>query len=151
MHADSAQNDSGDHRFYNNLMVAPCNLNVFDQAALPCFAAGNVFAEGAQPSKFDADAVVETNFDAGVKLEQKSDGWYLTLAEDKSWRGKATRQLVTTALLGKARVPGCAYENADGSALKVDTDYFGKKRDSKKPFPGPFEIPADGSRSIKVW
>ena len=42
-------------------------------------------------------------------------------------------------LLGKALVPQVAYENADGSPLMMDTDYFGAKRDATRPSAGPFE------------
>ena len=37
----------------------------------------------------------------------------------------------------------------DGSPMAVDTDYFGKKRDTANPFPGPFETPVNGE--VKVW
>jgi alpha-N-arabinofuranosidase len=151
LHADSPLNDSGDHRFYNNLLVAPCNLHALDKAVLPCFAAGNVFTKGSQASKFDTDALLKPDFDAGVKLTQTPDGWYLELAEDKAWRDEAKCQWVTTDLLGKAKVPDCAYENADGSPLRLNTDYFGKKRDGKNPFPGPFEPAASGRLRLKVW
>ena len=34
----------------------------------------------------------------------------------------------------------------------VDTDYLGKKRSEKNPFPGPFPKPdEDGKRILKVW
>jgi len=151
LHANSAQNDSGDHRFYNNLFVAPCDLHALDPSALPCFAAGNVFTKGSLPSKFDADALLCPDFDPGVTLTEKPDGWYLTLAEDEVWRTAQTRQPVTTKLLGKAQVSGRAFENPDGSPLRVTTDYFGKKRSAKHPFPGPFEQVSAGLQSIKVW
>ncbi len=147
----AAKGDSGDHRFYNNLFVAPCSEHPLDDAVLPCFYGGNVFTKSAQAAKSDTDALLQPDFDAGVKLEQKADGWYLTLAEDKAWRGDAKRQLVTTKLLGKALVSGCAYENADGSPLRINTDYFSRKRDKNNPFPGPFEKIAGGKSEIKVW
>ncbi len=147
----AAKGDSGDHRFYNNLFVAPCNLHAMDNSVLPCFAAGNVFTKGSQASKFDTKALLKPEFDAGVKLTEKPDGWYLTITEDKAWRDGAKRSLVTTDLLGKAKVPDCAYENADGSPLKINTDYFGKPRDEKNPTPGPFENPGDGEVTLKVW
>jgi alpha-N-arabinofuranosidase len=59
--------------------------------------------------------------------------------------------LVTTELLGKARIPGLPYENPDGSPLKVDTDYFGKPRNQAHPTPGPFENPGVGPLVLKVW
>lgn len=143
--------DSGDHRFYNNLFIAPCNLQALDNSVLPCFAAGNVFIAGSQPSKFDTNALLKPDFDAGLKLTQKPDGWYLTLDEDKAWRTEAKRDLVITGLLGKAKVSDCAYENADGSPIRLDADYFGRKRDRKNPFPGPFEISVSGRQTFKVW
>jgi len=146
-----ANGDSGDHRFYNNLFVGPCNQDSMDDSMLPCFAAGNVFTKGARPSKFDIAPVLVPNFDAGVTLAQKADGWYLSLAEDNAWRSEAKCKLVTTKLLGRAKVSGCAYENADGSRLRINADYFGEKRKEKNPFPGPFEKAAVGPQEIKVW
>jgi len=151
MHQDAAQNDSGDHRFYNNLVVAPCSFRALDGSALPCFAGGNVFTKGSSPSKFDASALVVTNFDTGVTLTQRSDGWYLTIREDKAWRDGAKCQLVTTELLGRAKVPDCAFENPDGSPLRITTDYLGYKRSNERPFPGPFEKVAAGQMELKVW
>ena len=146
----SKNGDSGDHRFYNNLFVGNWDGRKLDKSVLPCFAAGNVFTQGTQPSKFDAASLVVTNFAAGLKLEQKADGWYLTLVADKAWREQAKTKLVTTDLLGQAKVTGCAYENPDGSPLKIDTDYFGKNRNEKNPFPGPFENALAG-KAVKVW
>lgn len=151
MHTASAQNDSGDCRFHNNLFVAPSKLSVMDRTALPCFASGNVFTEGTQASKFDIDALIKPDFNPIAKLTQKSDGWYLEIAEDPSWRSEAKRPLVTTKLLGKAKVSDCGYENADGSPVTIDTDYFGNKRNETSPFPGPFEKIANGKQEIKVW
>ena len=72
LHADSSQTDSGDHRFYNNLFVAPCSLQVMDNSALPCFGAGNVFTKGSQSSKFDVDALRKPDFNPGVNAGAKS-------------------------------------------------------------------------------
>ena len=142
---------NGDQRFYNNVIVTPASLNGLDNAMLPCFAAGNVFTKGTQPSKFDVEALQNPDFDTRLQLTEKPDGWYLTLLEDKAWRTDVKRKKVTTDLLGKASVPGCAYENADGSPIGIDTDYFGKKRNENNPFPGPFEISQGGKQILKVW
>ncbi|MCU0786444.1 MAG: right-handed parallel beta-helix repeat-containing protein, partial [Verrucomicrobia bacterium] len=142
--------DSGDHRFHNNLFTGHWDGRTLDKSILPCFSGGNVFTKGTQPSKFDTQALVLSDFDAGVKLEQRADGWYLTLRGDKSWRDQAKAKPVTTELLGTAKVTGCAYENPDGSPLKVDRDYFGKKRDGRNPVPGPFENAFEGA-DVKVW
>jgi alpha-L-arabinofuranosidase len=142
---------SGDHRLYNNLFVAPCNLHAIDNSMLPCFAAGNVFTKGSQPSKYDAGALLKPDFDAGVKLTKKSDGWYLELTLDKAWATERPCKLVTTGVLGKAKVPNLPYENVDGTQVRIATDYFGHKRAAGNPFPGPLEPAAGGKQTVKVW
>lgn len=64
---------------------------------------------------------------------------------------EAKRALVTTALLRKGVAAGYAFENPDGSPLKIDTDYFGKRRDEANPSAGPFEKPMVGPATYKVW
>ncbi len=39
----------------------------------------------------------------------------------------------------------------DGTPLKIDTDYFGKKRNETNPSAGPFENPGEGKLKLKVW
>jgi alpha-N-arabinofuranosidase len=147
----STDGDSGDHRFYNNLIVAPCNLRALDRSALPCFAAGNVFDKGSEPSKFDTDPLLKPDFDRGVQITRKADGWYLDLTLDPAWAREQPRKLVTTELLGKAKVPDLPFENIGGSRYVVGTDYFGRRRSASNPFPGPFEPPKGGKLTIKVW
>ncbi len=146
-----ADGHSGDHRFYNNIITAaedrrkPINTTMW-----PCFAAGNVFPKGATPLKFDTAALALPEVDVGVRLEQKDDGWHLTLNTEEEWREKARCQPVTTDLLGKPKVTGGAYENPDASPLTINTDYFGNKRNPENPFPGPLEKPLSG-KSVRVW
>ena len=59
--------------------------------------------------------------------------------------------LVTSALLGNARIPGAPFVDAEGSPYIVDTDYFGKKRSLENPTAGPFEHIGQGRRKLKVW
>jgi len=141
----------GDHRFYNNLFVSSCMANELDNSILQVWARGNVFTKGTKASKFDREFLVKPEFDADVRLTEKPNGWYLEIAVDPNWTKEQKRQLVTTELLGKARVPNLSYENADGTPLKVDTDYFGKKRNVTNPFPGPFEIVSKRKVTMKVW
>ena len=144
-------NPSGDHRIHNNIFMERSDLSGFDAAKLPVLMEGNVYLKGAKPSKFDKEALVKADFDPGIKLTQKADGWYLTLARDPAWATEQPRKLVTSELLGKAVIPDLPFENPDGSPVKIDTDYFGKKRDSNNPFPGPFENSTAGSQTLKVW
>jgi hypothetical protein len=48
-------------------------------------------------------------------------------------------------------MPREAFENADGTALKIDCDYLGNKRSIANPSVGPFENPGKGMLRIKVW
>ncbi len=52
----------------------------------------------------------------GIKLVEKSDCLYLEITLDKVW-AQQQRQVVTTALLGKAKIPDLPYEQPDGTVL----------------------------------
>jgi alpha-L-arabinofuranosidase len=144
-------NPCGDVRYYNNVLAVHGDLSAYDKAKLPIWAAGNVYLKGAAPCKEEVDPLVKPDFDAGLELLEKPDGWYLTIRLDKAWRGERSRKLVTTALLGRAAIPELPFENADGSPLSVNTDYFGIQRSAANPFPGPVETTQEGKQVIKVW
>ena len=61
------------------------------------------------------------------------------------------RSIVTTELLGRAKVPDAPYEKPDGTPYRLDTDYFGKKRNTENPAPGPFSAQDKKIISLKVW
>lgn len=145
------EGDNGDHRFYNNILLAPLGLKDTDNAKLPCFASGNVFLKGAQPSTFDAKPLLKPAYDCALKVTQKPDGWYVAVSLEQAWRDEVQRNLVTTELLGKAVATGLEYVRPDGASLRLDTDYLNRKRDGKNPFPGPLEINESGPQKIKVW
>lgn len=144
-------NPSGDHRIYNNIFVARSDLSGFDAAELPVFMEGNVYLKDAKPSKHEACPLVLDKQDPELQFVQQPDSWDLTLAMDPTWNESLKRQLVTTELLGIAKIPNAGYETPDGSPIKIDTDYFSTKRDEKNPFPGPFEITKSGLQKLKVW
>jgi len=77
-------------------------------------------------------------------------GWWLTVAVDPSWASKQKRSIVTTELLGKARVPDASFVQPDGTPYRLDRDYFGKKRNSENPAPGPFRATSEERVSLKV-
>ena len=144
-------NPCGDDRYYNNLYAERGNLSKYDKATLPVWMNGNLFLKGATPSTQETAPLLKPDFDPALKLVEKADGFYLEMQFEPAWNTQTTRKLVTTEMLGKAHISGCAYENPDGSPLKIDTDYFGKARNTANPAVGPFENPGSGSQSIKVW
>jgi len=121
----------GDDRFYNNIFISPASLSVYEACEFPLQTGGNVHYNDAQPN---------------VKLVEK----YLHLSLGEAVQNAKTA-LVTTKLLGKARIPQFPYKNPNGSPLKIDTDYFGKQRSKANPTPGPFENPGTGPLKLKVW
>lgn len=158
----------GDNRFYNNVFVGLAGvvpqvagkddryhrrvgygLWVYDGREQQSQVGGNVYLNGARPYTNET-AVVEAGRDPGVALVEEGGSWYIQFNAGPELKAAATVP-VTTALLGKAKVPGLSYENADGSPITVDTDYFGVKRDAVRPAAGPFEKGDQGNIRIKVY
>ena len=85
------------------------------------------------------------------RLEENGKDVFLIMNTDESFSQVKT-QIVTSDLLGKAKMPNAGYENPDGTPLIIDIDYHGKKRDIKNPSAGPFEKPEIGKQlRLKVW
>jgi len=141
----------GDDRFYNNLFVGFNGLAEYDAARLPTWMDGNVFLKGAKPSKHETNPLVKPEFDPALKLVEKADGFFLELTPGTISAAGRSRKLVTTELLGKATIPDLHYEQPDGTPIRVNTDYFGKRRGESDPMPGPFESVGDGTLRVKVW
>jgi alpha-N-arabinofuranosidase len=139
----------GDDRFYNNIFTAG-GLDAYDKAALPMQVEGNIYYHGAKPCAKETNHVVEPNFNPEIKIVEENDSMFLYITLDDSLRA-LDNPLVTTSLLGRAKIPNAAYENPDGTPLKINTDYFGKKRDETNPTAGPFESPGEGKLKLKVW
>jgi alpha-N-arabinofuranosidase len=144
-------NPRGDNRYYNNLFVQHADLSVYDNAPLPMTMEGNIYLDGAKPSRFDKRSLVKPEFDPGLQLNSKPGGVYLEIKLASAWIDEEPHQLVTSTLLGKAAIPDLAYEQPDGSPLRIDADYAGKSRSGTNPTPGPFERPGQGDLKIRVW
>ncbi|MCL4215439.1 MAG: DUF1565 domain-containing protein [Candidatus Hydrogenedentes bacterium] len=143
--------EGGDNRFYNNVFVNSNGLAGYDDAALPMFMSGNVFLAGAMPSTHEQEPLVQTDFDPGIEIVEKEDGVYLHFTQNEAWRTERNRELVTTALLGHAKIPDLPYVHPDDTPIRIDTDYLGEKRHDANPAPGPFEHLADGEQVLSVW
>jgi alpha-L-arabinofuranosidase len=111
----------------------------------------DVLLPGAKPSEQDKNPVIAEAFDPGIKLVEKSDGWWLEMNLDPAWRNNLKRDLVTTELLGQAKVPNAPFEHPDGTPYRIETDYFGKKWPENNPSPGPFALTGEKEIKVKVW
>jgi alpha-N-arabinofuranosidase len=139
----------GDDCFYNNIFTKD-GLNVYDKATLPMQVEGNVYYNSAKSFVEESNGIKKPEFNPKVKLVEEAGNVYLQITLDDSYRA-LDNPPVTTALLGRAKIPDAAYENPDGTPLKVDTDYFGRKRNQIDPSAGPFENPGEGKLRLKVW
>ncbi len=159
-----------DNRFYNNIFIGDGEIHeevpqkdrmdnrgirgfglwMYNVSEYPIKTGGNVYFYGAQPYFLELTPLVHPDQKPIIEIEEEGDKVFLKL-NFKADLNRVHTQLVTTDLLGKARVPELKYENRDGSPLVIDTDYFGTKRNKKAPIPGPFENPTHGSFKLRVW
>jgi hypothetical protein len=121
-----------DARFYNNLLTGK-----------------NRLADYGTSEKVQISGNVELD-ENSITLQERETGWWLTLPPAPG-RGATTRPVVTTELLGKAHIPEQAFEHSDGTPYRIDRDYFGRKRTSEHPAPGPFRSEGGKRLEWKVW
>jgi alpha-N-arabinofuranosidase len=140
-----------DERFHNNLFFGHGGLAVYDDKAVNLQAVGNVYLTGAQPSTHDRESLVDTDFIPNITLEERPDGLWIEIPLDPSWASVCKRGVVTTESMGRARIPAAPYEKPDGTPYRLDSDYFGKKRNTQNPAPGPFRFPTERGIRVKVW
>ena len=141
----------GDDRFCNNIIVGNEGLVPYDKAVHSMHISGNIYLAGAKPSTYDREALVVADFEPGIKLQEKSDGWWLEMAVDPDWMFKQKQAVVTTESLGRAKIADVPYEKPDGTPYRLDTDYFGKKRNTENPAPGLFQLASENVIRLKVW
>lgn len=158
----------GDNRYFNNILIGPgrpatpsqpggrdsqlpdgYGLSIYDECELPLQTGGNVYYGSARPYAAEGNARMG-DIEPKIEIVNRGQNVYLRLTLGSAIEQADTR-LVTTELLGKAKIPGLHFENPDGSRLKIDTDYFGNHRDTARPTPGPFERPGAGPLELKVW
>jgi len=153
---------SGDYRFLNNIFlgIGPMptkrdprykyGLEGYNKAVLPVWISGNIYYDKAVPHKDEVDLYRNAAFKPALVIVEEGDAVFLTYSLDGKTSGIKTA-FVTTEMLGKAKMPKEYFENPDGTALKIDTDFLGKKRSESNPSSGPFEKPGEGVVKIKVW
>ena len=112
---------------------------------------GNVFLNGATPSKDEKAPLVLRDFNPNVRVVEESGGFYLEMKCDPAWSTGRARQLVTSKLLGTAAISKAPFETRDRQPISINTDYFGHSRSESNPAPGPFENPGQGEVKLKVW
>jgi hypothetical protein len=153
---------SGDDRYYNNIFLGngpELNLNEkrsnyglagYNNTKLPVFINGNIYYGKAQPYQNEIRYTVNPKFMPAGKIKEEGNQIILEISLNDGNSFPKT-SFVTTGYLGKTKMAREGYENADGSPLKIDTDYFGNERSKSNPSAGPFEKPGEGILELKVW
>lgn len=166
--AGVAVNPTGDDRFYNNIFVqnesntstyripkewggyTGDGLAIYGHSPAPMQVDGNIYLHGAQHFAGEKNFIERPDINPGIHLVEEDSQLYLVMRIEKFSRNYKN-QYVTTALLGRVKIPDCLFENPDDTPLEIDTDYFGHKRNKADPSAGPFEQKENGEIKILVW
>ena len=123
-------------------------LKAYANTQLPMYVDGNIYINGA--NRFDGEKnFLEMNKPVDIMVV-KENLVTMKFNFDKTLR-KLNTLLITSDILGKASVPDQAFENKDGTPVVIDYDYFGNKRNRKKPVAGPFEIPEEAKIDLYLY
>ena len=153
---------SGDDRYYNNVFLGNgkelnkkdtrynYGLVGYNVAKLPVWINGNIYYDKAVSYINENNFYENPDFKPDFKIDETGNQVYLDITLDGKNPDLKT-QIVTTSILGKAKMPNEAFENPDGSPIKIDKDYFGKRRSDLNPSAGPFENPGKGKLRLRVW
>jgi hypothetical protein len=139
----------GDNRFYNNVFLHT-GLNVYDEASLPMSVHGNLYLNEAQPFEFEHEFAKVKGELPSISVD--NDGEYMkikfNLQDLDAWPNCVS---ITGNQFGKTEISQLPFENPDGSIVKINQDYFGKKRNKSKIIPGPFSTIGEHNITIKIW
>ena len=151
----------GDDRYYNNIFSAGVNkpdnnskarygTEMCNTAKLPCWLSGNVYYNGAKPCVNEKVFFESSFFNPDVSIKEEGERVFLTFNLDPGISGNKV-PIVTSELLGIAKIPKARFENADGTPLILNKDYFGNMRSGDGTTSGPFSDPGSGKVTLKVW
>jgi hypothetical protein len=152
---------SGDDRFYNNILIGAGDktdtkakfkhgLEGYNNAVLPVWFGDNLFYYGAKPCNKEKTFIEALAYNPEVKLEESGDNVLLNITFDQKYYNHNCK-MITTEMLGKAKIPNARFENSDGTSLKIDKDYFGHTRSDQNAIAGPFVDLDKGKLVLRVW
>jgi hypothetical protein len=152
---------AGDDRFYNNIFVGIGNppdknakvkygTEVYNNVKLPVSMSGNIFYNGATPYEKEENFIESSAFDPKITLNEEAGQVNLNLIFDQKYFDQKG-ELISGAKLGIAKIPKARFDNADGTPLIFDTDYFGNTRSSENSVAGPFVNLNKGPVILKLW
>jgi hypothetical protein len=152
---------AGDDRFYNNIFVGigdqtgktgkyKYGTEGYNNAKLPVWMADNVYYNGAKPYNKEKKYFESPAYDPEVRIKEEGENVFLSFTfEDGFYSLKG--EIITTELLGVAKIPKARFDSTDGSNLSIDKDFFSHVRSSENAVAGPFVDLPKGKVTLKVW
>jgi hypothetical protein len=159
----------GQSRWYNNIFVQGYpdlkktsdvrkshfrwygyGLAHFEKTNFEMLLEGNVYLQGALPYKTEPGYLLDKDFDAAIKIVEENGHGFLLIKTDPAIL-KLKTQLISTQFLGKTKVTGLPFVDADDNCLIIATDFLGIPRNKSNPMPGPFENMEKEKLRIQVW
>ena len=152
---------SGDDRYYNNIFVGMGNhegnhgkykygTEEYNSAIFPVFINDNIYYNGAKPYEGEKQYIASFTYNPGIRLEEKGSDVYLYFTFDKAFYTHKEK-IITSELLGEAKMSKGKFENINGTPLNIDIDYFGNVRSKENNLAGPFVNLEKGEVVLKVW
>ena len=160
--------NNGDDRFYNNIEAG---LHIYDDyplhdeyyhqftdegtpdtswgrrydynSHLPVYISGNAYFNGARPYVKEQLNHVDTENRVYFNLIEKEGSYYFS-TNLYDYLPRMETEFISTSMLGMSFETEQPYENPDGSPVRIDEDFLGRKR-GQHPTPGPFECTATDS------
>lgn len=115
----------------------------------PVYINNNCYMSGAKAFDREEDNFIDPDYDPQVKITGEDGKVYLEINLPSEAFLENT-EIITTEKLGVPRITEAPYENADGTAFKIDMDFTGSVR-KEKPTPGPIENLKSGHQKILIW
>ena len=94
--------------------------------------------------------VSKTGNDPDIRLLEEGEHGYLQLTFHESYY-QYQRDIVTTEILGEAKIPKAIFDLPDGSPVRIDRDYFGTQRTKEINHAGPFSTLDKGKVRLEIW
>ncbi|MBO7148528.1 MAG: right-handed parallel beta-helix repeat-containing protein [Clostridia bacterium] len=134
--------------YTERVLAQNATLVSFNETRQPAYINRNCYANGAKAfSREEENAFLR---EVSVKLTEETDQRiYLEIDMPEGFLGLGT-EIMGTHNLGITRISEQGYENADGTELRIEKDYWGNTR-NPAPVPGPFENLMPGHNRLCVF
>ncbi|MFW6389787.1 MAG: right-handed parallel beta-helix repeat-containing protein [Halanaerobiales bacterium] len=127
----------------------PGDVEIFMDVDQPVYINKNAYFNGAIPFDREEENITLEQFNSELSIIEEGNEVYLSCELPEDFE-KLSGEIHSTETLGKVRIADADFEKQDGSSIKLDIDYSGKKRPEKS-VPGPILDLGKGKNRVKIW